>query len=88
MAEKLNRYQQIMEYIFFKRYKDGDREILFERTDMEQAAQELGIRLPKNLGDILYSFRYRGTLPDSIQAKAPGGNTGLFDPPADRVIAS
>jgi len=44
--KKLNRYQQIVERIFFWHYKDGDREVLFERKDMERAAQELGIELP------------------------------------------
>jgi hypothetical protein len=56
-TKKLNRYQQIMERIFFWHYKDGDREVAFERTDMERAAQGLGIELPKNLGDIPSNFR-------------------------------
>ena len=62
--KKLNRYQQIIERIFFWHYKDGHREVLFERPDMQRAARELGIELPKNLGDILYSSRYRGSLPE------------------------
>src|SRR6266571_8935967 len=70
---RLNRHQQIIERIFFWYYKDGDREVIFERADMERAAQELGIDLPKNLGDIPYTFRYRGTLPESIRSKAPVG---------------
>ena len=76
--KKLNRYQQIMERIFFWHYKDGDREVAFERSDMERAAQELGIDLPKNLGDIPYTFRYRGLLPDSIRAKAPEGEDWII----------
>lgn len=78
--KKLNRYQQIMERIFFRYYKDGDREVQFERADMERAAHELGIELPKNLGDITYTFRYRGTLPESIRAKAPGGEDWIIRP--------
>ena len=31
------------------------------------------MKLPKNLGDVLYSFRYRVPLPDSILRKAPQG---------------
>jgi len=75
---KLNRYQQIMERIFSWYYKEGAREIVFERADMERAAHELGINLPKNIGDILYTFRYRGMLPDSIRAKAPEGEEWII----------
>lgn len=77
-TKKLNRYQQIMERIFFWHHKDGDREVAFERSDMERAAQELGIDLPKNLGDIPYTFRYRGMLPDSIRARAPEGEDWII----------
>ena len=45
---RLNRYQQIMERIFFWYYKDGAREVVFEREDMVRAAQELGIDLAIN----------------------------------------
>jgi hypothetical protein len=76
--KKPTRYQQIMERIFFWFYQDGDREVNFERADMERAAHELGIDLPKNLGDITYTFRYRGTLPESIRAKAPDGEDWII----------
>ncbi len=76
--KKLNRYQQIMERIFFWHYKDGAREVVFERIDMERASQELGIELPKNLGDIPYTFRYRGMLPESIRSKAPEGEDWII----------
>ena len=76
--KSLNRYQQIMERIFFWHYKDDDREVVFERIDMERAARELGIELPKNLGDIPYTFRYRGMLPESIRAKAPEGEDWII----------
>ncbi len=33
----------------------------------------MGIELPKNLGDVVYSFRYRTLLPQSIRDKAPEG---------------
>lgn len=63
-----NRYGRIFEKIFFDTYKNGTREIPFKRTDIETAAQALGIILPKNLGDVVYSFRYRNPLPDRILA--------------------
>lgn len=76
----LNRYSQIIERIFLNRYKPGMREVLFEREDLVRVAQELRIRLPKNLGDIIYTFRYRGSLPDSIRTKAPQGEHWIIRP--------
>jgi len=68
-----NRYSQLVEAIFKKYYKEGVQEIIFERTEISQIAEELGIKPPKNLGDILYSFRYRTNLPQKFYATAPEG---------------
>ncbi len=78
--KKLNRYQRLMEYIFSSKYKDGDFEVMFEREDLEAAAQALEIKLPKNLGDVVYSFRYRTALPVSIRQKAPEGKEWTISP--------
>ena len=78
MAPYLNRYQQIMERIFFSRYAAGDRAIEFAREEMVRIAAELGIVLPKNLGDVVYSFRYRTALPDSIRATAGQGEAWII----------
>jgi hypothetical protein len=75
-----NRYTRILEAIFAKHYKKGVSEISFERTEFSQIADELGIALPKNLGDVLYSFRYRTLLPKSITAKAPKGYEWIIRP--------
>jgi len=75
-----NRYVQIIEQIFSDRYEEGAREVPFEREDIARVAKKLRIKLPKNLGDVVYSFRYRSTLPDSIQAKAPAGETWIIRP--------
>ncbi len=75
-----NRYTKILEAIFVKHFKKGVTEIEFERTEINQAANELGIILPKNLGDVLYSFRYRTLLPKSISTKAPKGYEWIIRP--------
>ena len=75
-----NRYTRILESIFVKHYKEGASEIEFERAEINQAAEELGIALPKNLGDILYSFRYRTALPKSITSKTPKGFEWIIRP--------
>jgi len=75
-----NRYARLIEKIFFYHYKKGAREVLVEREDIERAAKELGIRLPKNLGDVIYSFRYRVPLPDSVVSRVPAGRQWMIRP--------
>jgi hypothetical protein len=77
---KLNRYAQIIERIFFAHYEEGATEVWFEREEIVQAAEELGIKLPKNLGDIVYSFRYRVSLPQSIRDLAAEGKEWIIRP--------
>lgn len=73
-----NRYVRIIEVIFHSRFKSGADEVAFKRDDIVQAAKKLGIKLPKNLGDVLYSFRFRTPLPESIRAKAPKGKQWII----------
>ena len=68
-----NRYSVLVEKIFFDGYEKGVREIAFERRRLAEAAKDLGIELPKNLGDVLYSIRYRMPMPDRIAATQPAG---------------
>lgn len=85
MAGKLimksdNRYKQIIEKIFFNHFKNGMKEVPFERDEIERVAKNLKIKLPKNIGDIIYTFRYRVALPDSIASKAPKGMEWIIRP--------
>lgn len=73
MAKALNRYGSLIEKIFFDRYEAGAASLDFSRADIENAATDLDIKLPKNLGDVLYSFRFRNALPDRIVATQPEG---------------
>ena len=77
---KENRYSQIIEAIFYKYYSDGATEVEFDRTDINKVADELNIRLPKNLGDVIYSFRYRANLPSKIMEIAPEGHEWIIRP--------
>ena len=54
------------------------REVDFERDDIIGASEELKINPPKNLGDLIYSFRYRAALPESIQRQAPEGEAWMI----------
>jgi len=61
-----NRYSKLIEKIFFDNYKKDSKRVEFVRGDIEKAAKVLKIALPKNLGDVIYSFRFRTELPISI----------------------
>ena len=69
MAKKNDgsRYDQLIERVFFKNCTEGASEVRFEREEFVAIAEELGIKLPKNLGDIIYSYRYRNKLPPRIR---------------------
>lgn len=74
------RYAQIIEQVFLSHYKSGAVEVTFEREDIVRVAKKLGMRLPKNLGDVIYSFRYRTPLPESVRSKAPKGKEWIIRP--------
>lgn len=74
------RYAAIIEAIFLSKFKAGVREVEFERQDIERFARRLKISLPKNLGDLVYSFRYRAELPASIKSKAGPGTAWIIRP--------
>lgn len=73
-------YSSIIEKIFRVKFKAGMREVDFEREDIVTFGNKLGVPLPKNLGDLVYSFRYRAALPRSIQSKAGKGKTWIIRP--------
>lgn len=74
-----NRYAAIIEKLFFSNYTNGDEEIMFEREDLARAAKSLRIELPKNLGDVIYSIRYRTALPDRIRKTQPKGKEWVIE---------
>jgi hypothetical protein len=75
-----NVYTSIIQKIFQSHFKPGMRQVEFHRADIVKFANELKIDLPKNLGDLIYSFRYRAALPQSIQKHATPGDTWIIRP--------
>ena len=73
-----NRYAAIIVDIFEQRYEPGQRQVEFDRDDIVLAASKLDVSLPKNLGDVVYSFRYRSPLPTEVLAAAPEGQTWII----------
>lgn len=75
MAEDTNqgrgrRYARIIEEIFTGHFTEGVREFEFERQELLDVAARLKIALPKNVGDVVYSFRYRADLPARVRSTA------------------
>lgn len=78
-----NRYKLLIERIFFGEnfgaYNGSQTHIPFERADLVRAADELGVVLPRNLGDIVYAIRYRTPMPKSILATQPEGMEWIIE---------
>jgi hypothetical protein len=68
-----NRYQAIIARVFADHYSKGATEFEFARDEFVAIAESLKIKLPKNIGDVIYSFRYRNDLPESILKTADKG---------------
>lgn len=73
-----SRYSAIIEAIFHGQYESGDDAVDFHREQITAAAISLQIAPPKNLGDVIYAFRYRRALPPSISDTAPAGKTWII----------
>lgn len=69
----------MIEKIFFSKYVKGAKEVEFEREDLKRAAKALRIELPKNLGDVIYSIRYRTELPQRILKTQPKGKEWIIE---------
>jgi len=72
MARK-NKYDQTIEKVFFSHYKKGRKKFSFSRKEIEKS----GV---KNVGDIIYTYRYRGQLPPRILETAPQSLEWLIRP--------
>ena len=72
------RYQKIIEALFFNHYREGSVGFIFSREEIAKAAEQMKVEVPKNLGDVLYTFRYRQGLPERIQQCAPKGKQWII----------
>lgn len=77
MAKKengeLNRYQALIQTIFFDHWSQDKDHFEFLREELETAASALKFKSVKNFGDVPYSFRYRNKLPQKILDTQPPG---------------
>lgn len=73
-------YAKIIEQIFHDHYEEGGEAVEFSREEIPEVARRLGVAVPKNLGDVVYSFRYRRDLPAAVLKTAPAGKTWSITP--------
>ena len=78
-GESTNRYQQLLSKIFFDRYSKKATSLPFSRADLEDAAREMKIPLPKNSGDVINSARYRTPMPEKILKTQPEGKEWIIE---------
>ena len=74
-----NRYKAIIESIFFAHWKHGATEFEFERQEIVDTATRLKIDLPLNIGDVVYSIRYRTPLPEKVLGTQPKGQEWIIE---------
>ncbi|HEY5047027.1 MAG TPA: hypothetical protein VII49_03280 [Rhizomicrobium sp.] len=75
------RYVQIISKLFSDHWDGHSAEFSWHRNELTRIANELGIEVPSNLGDNIYSIRHgREDLPDSIRNNAPAGKSWLLLP--------
>lgn len=68
-----NQYSLIIAFIFRAHFRPGLTEFVFEREEIVEAATSLGLERPRNIGDVIYTFRFRKPFPDEILSTAPTG---------------
>ena len=79
MAKATVSYNAVIEKVFFDGYRHGEMEFGFERRALKDAATALGLDEAANLGDVIYSYRYRRSLPESILATQPDGYEWIIE---------
>ncbi len=72
-------YAQVIEHVFFAHFKKGMKEFSFSRDEITDAVEELKIPRPKNVGDVVYAFRYRKGLPASITKTQLSGHEWIIE---------
>lgn len=71
--KRIGKYRRIIEDIFERHFTPGKTEFEFDRDEISATAERLKIKPPKNLGDVIYAYRYRQALPKVIIETQPLG---------------
>ena len=74
MMKMPTKYERIIAHIFSEHYAAGGSGFSFPRAAINEAADALGLTRVSNVGDVIYTFRSRKSLPDSIRSTASEGH--------------
>lgn len=66
-------YRRMIQRIFQDHYKEGMTEFVFERSEILALKTEFDVEVPRNAGDLPYTFRFRRELPEAILKTQPEG---------------
>jgi hypothetical protein len=78
-ADKAAQYVPIIIHVFQKYWTKNKSEFEFHRDELVEAAIAIGVERPDNLGDLIYSFKFRRALPPEILQTAPKGKTWMLE---------
>src|SRR2546423_2980 len=79
-------YGDAIRTVFFKGYVKGINRFIFNRRELLEAMRSRGLLMPKsseeeiakNIGDIVYTFRFRKAFPKEILETAPTGKMWIL----------
>jgi hypothetical protein len=77
--DKSAQYVPIILHIFRKYWKKHPKAFEFHRDELVAAAKALRVERPDNLGDLIYSFKFRRPLPEEIVRTAPKGKAWIIE---------
>ena len=78
-SDKAAQYVPIIVHVFRKYWAKGTVEFEFHRDELVEAAEAVGVERPDNLGDVIYSFKFRRDLPAEILKTAPKGKAWIIE---------
>ena len=67
----MSNYCAIIKEIVKNNYKQSSNHFDFNRIDIRNAAINLNLKIPDNIGDLVYAFKYRQKLPEEINKILP-----------------
>lgn len=85
--QKKEDYKRIILEVFQRHFSPGTRRFSFTRAELVAAAARLGLRLEENedpegitsnIGDVVYTYRFRREFPREILATAPAGRMWII----------
>jgi hypothetical protein len=83
--KKAGAYVQIIQAVFNKHYAPGLNRFVFGRNELETELVNIGLTIEgdeeltaKNIGDVIYTFRFRQNFPKPIRETAPAGKMWII----------